>query len=508
MNAVIGSTLEAESRISVPIDSIPSLVCLLNPDANAICFNKRWSDFTGRSFSELCGTQWLETVHPNDRQGYVEALKQALQARAQFRFELRLHRADGEYRHVLNVGAPQSHDAHPDACVSVVVDIHHQKLAEEAFQFSEMRSRAVFGASIGHVAVVDCTGRIIAVNDGWLRFARQRGAPLRSVGAGVNYLEICREAAKLDSQDAAAALDGVASVLDGSLPEFHFEYSCAFGTGERWFEMIVHPLHRREGGAVITHLDISNRRTAELHAQSLSLELAHVGRVATLGELTASFAHELSQPLTAMLNNAQTVKELIAPNAGSFPMADDILSDLITDNLRAAKIVQQLRALLRKGQVRFRLLKLNKAIQDIVELLRDEAILKRVKVRLELDPNLPSIWGERIQLQQVVLNLTMNAFEAMRRSNAATRQLTIQTCSQDKDHVTILVQDTGRGIPTEELNRIFEPFVTTKSAGLGMGLTICRSIVEAHGGEISVCNNPEKGVTFRVVLPAFKAQQL
>src|SRR5262249_16613497 len=160
--------------------------------------------------------------------------------------------------------------------------------------------------------------------------------------------------------------------------------------GERWFEMIVHPLHRREGGAVITHLDISNRRTAELHAQSLSLELAHVGRVATLGELTASFAHELSQPLTAMLNNAQTGKELIAPKVGSFPMADDILSDLITDNLRAAKIVQQLRALLRKGQVRFRLLKLNKAIQDIVELLRDEAILKRVKVRLELDPNLPS----------------------------------------------------------------------------------------------------------------------
>src|SRR5215831_13309271 len=120
MNAVIGSTLETESRISIPIDSIPAMVCLLDSDANALSLNKRWSEFTGRSSSELSGTQWLETVHPNDRQGYFDALKQALQAREQFRFEVRLHRVDGEYRHVLNVGMSQSHDAHAETCVSVV----------------------------------------------------------------------------------------------------------------------------------------------------------------------------------------------------------------------------------------------------------------------------------------------------------------------------------------------------------------------------------------------------
>jgi len=147
-------------------------------------------------------------------------------------------------------------------------------------------------------------------------------------------------------------------------------------------------------------------------------------------------------------------------------------------------------------------LKLNNLIRDVSNLLRDEAVRKKVKVSFRLDSSQPRVRGERLQLQQVVLNLMLNAFEAMRRGRVNDRQLTIETSATNRAEVVLLISDTGPGIPAERMERIFEPFFTTKSDGLGMGLAICRSIIEVHGGWISVANNTEKGVSFRVVLPA------
>jgi C4-dicarboxylate-specific signal transduction histidine kinase len=366
----------------------------------------------------------------------------------------------------------------------------------------------VFGPSIGNVAVIDCAGRIIGLNDGWLQFARQHGGKLRDVGAGANYLEVCQRAMHLGNQEAASAHHGIIEVLGGSVPEFTLEYRCPTKTEELWFEMIVHPLRRQEGGAIITHLNITNRRRAEIQAQSLLHELAHVSRVAVLGELTASFAHELSQPLTAIQSNAQTAKRLMSENDQGRAEIENILGDILADNLRAGKILHQLRALLKKDRLRLKPLKLNNLIRDVADLLHDEAVLKKVNVTLHLNPALPRVEGERVQLQQVMLNLMMNAFEAMRHTNTKHRDLSIQTAALDRDHVVVLVQDTGPGIAAEQIERIFEPFFTTKPEGLGMGLAICRSIVEVHGGNISVANNPEKGVTFRVVLPAARKENL
>jgi two-component system, LuxR family, sensor kinase FixL len=153
-------------------------------------------------------------------------------------------------------------------------------------------------------------------------------------------------------------------------------------------------------------------------------------------------------------------------------------------------------------------LKLNGLIRDVSNLLHDEAQGKKVRVSLRLDPAQPRVCGERIQLQQVVLNLMMNAFEAMRKSRTNDRELTIETSAANRREVTVLVSDTGPGIPADRIGRVFEPFFTTKSDGLGMGLAICRSIVELHGGGISVANNAEKGVSFRVVLPALEKGKL
>jgi len=268
-----------------------------------------------------------------------------------------------------------------------------------------------------------------------------------------------------------------------------------------WFEMVAHPLFRQEGGAIVTHLNTTKRHRAELEAQKLLHELAHVSRVAVLGELTASVTHELSQPLMAIQTHAQAAKRVISDKGAASTDLEEIVSDILADNSRAEKILQQLRAFLKKDRVRLVPLKLNNLIRDVADLLHDEAVRKKVKVLLRLDSSQPRVRGERIQLQQVVLNLMLNAFEAMRRGRTNHRHLTIETAATNGAEVTLLVRDTGPGIPADRIGRVFEPFFTTKSDGLGMGLAICRSIVELHGGGISVANNAGKGVSFRVVLP-------
>jgi len=494
--------VETNDRFRRIIDSAPLLMCLLDADLKGVYFNHEWLTFTGRAQADLLGDQWLSDIHPQDRDRCIETCRKALDTFEKFDVECRLQRFDGEFRYVHNTGVPQFlEDGRLESYVTTTVDVSARKAAEDALRHSELRCRAVFGPSPGNVAVIDCAGRIIGLNDGWLRFARQQGGRLRSVGVGVNYLEVCQQAIKAGDHDAAAAHQGILDVLDGSSQEYSLEYRCPTRTEEMWFEMIVHPLLRHEGGAIVTHLNITNRRRAELQAQTLLHELAHVSRVAVLGELTASFAHELSQPLTAIQTHAHAAKRILAEKKHTHAEMEELLSDILADNLRAGKILQQLRALLKKDRVRLKSLKLNKLVRDVSDLLHDEAVLKKVKVTLHLDASLPRVLGERIQLQQIILNLMVNGFEAMRKKNIHKRELTLETSMMGNDQVAILVRDTGPGIPEGQIDRIFEPFFTTKTEGLGMGLAICRSMVELHGGKISVANNPEKGVTFRVVLP-------
>lgn len=502
MNAMVGCAPRVSERFRQTVDSVPMLVSISDAEKQGVYFNTHWRTFTGRSLCELLGDGWIEDVHPEDRRHCIEVFEQAFSVGEKFSLEYRLRRHDGEYHYVLDAGAPEFSD-HGALLgyVSTAIDVNSQKLIQTPFRQSEMSPDAVLDATIGNVAVVDCSGRIIGVNDGWLRFARQHGARLSMVGLGVNYLEICRRAVEFQN-DAASALRGIISVLDGSLPSFRLEYSCFGHCEDRWFEMFVHPLRRHEGGAIVTHLDITNRREAELQAQSLLQELTHVSRVAALGELTASLAHELGQPLTAILSNAQASRRLLKSSPPTKSKLENILSDIVEDSERAGKIIDRLRKMLKKGELRFGLLRINELIREVVELLDDEAISKRVKVALDLNPDVSSVSGDRIQLQQVILNLMVNSFEAMQNTNIPNRRLTITSRVSDKGRVVILTRDSGPGIPPDQLNHIFEPFYTTKPDGLGMGLAICRSIIQTHRGEISCENNLERGVTFRITLPA------
>lgn len=367
---------------------------------------------------------------------------------------------------------------------------------------------AALGACVGNVAVIDCSGKIIAVNHDWLNFAKEHGAHRSKVSIGANYLRVCQEAKAIGQPEAARALEGIIDVLEGVVPEFRLEYRCDTGPPESWFEMIVHPLCRPEGGAIITHLSIDSRHAAECRALALAQDLAQIHRLTVLSNLTNSFAHELAQPLTAIKVNAHVLEQILTKQKMESSTVNGALADIIADNLRAAKLIQQLRSMLKKGAGGFRPLCINSVIRSVASVLRGVARVKRVKVSLHLEPKLPLICGDRLQLQQVMLNLLTNAFEAMHRTRVERREVVVTTSLGADNRVLISVQDAGSGISVGELGSIFKPFFTTKRKGLGMGLAICRSLVEAHHGDISVDNNPGKGVTFRLTIPSTTASAL
>jgi signal transduction histidine kinase len=247
------------------------------------------------------------------------------------------------------------------------------------------------------------------------------------------------------------------------------------------------------------------RRQVDVEAQRLRQELAHIGRVSAMGELTASLAHELNQPLTAILNNAQVAQRFLTAEVLDVVEIGEILKDIVSDNKRAADVIRRLRLLLKKGDLEYVSLDLNEVVTEVARLVMSDAAIRNVSMRLDAASGLPRVSGDRVQLQQVVLNLVLNGLDAMREPGAHEGQLVIRTFSDDAGLVGVAVQDAGPGIAEKDADQIFNALYTTKSEGIGMGLAIARTIVDAHGGRLTAGNNPDSGATFRFTLPVEKA---
>jgi signal transduction histidine kinase len=243
-----------------------------------------------------------------------------------------------------------------------------------------------------------------------------------------------------------------------------------------------------------------SRKQSELEALRLRQDLTHIGRVSALGELTASLAHELSQPLTAILSNAQAAQRLMDADVVELEKVREILCDIVADDKRAAAVISGLRALIKKGETEFVPLDLNEVVGAVAWLMRSDTIMRNVSMSLDLASDLPKACGDRVQLQQVVLNLVLNGLEAMREPHAGPRTLVIRT-ARDGAALRVTVEDSGPGIAEKDLGHIFEPLYTTKTEGLGMGLAIVRTIVNAHGGAVGAENNPAGGASLRFTLP-------
>ena len=374
-----------------------------------------------------------------------------------------------------------------------------RKRSEDALRASEAMNSAILTSLTTGVVVVDRRGRIITVNERWRRMLGEN-APACATEVGEDFLEYFRSRSRFGEAWANEVSAGIEAVARGINGNFRLEYGSSSRSGESTYLCRAMPLDRHEGGAVVTHLDMSEQRRAEHEAQLARAELAHVSRVSTMGALAASIAHQLNQPLTGILANAQAVSRVLAAPAPELAEARAALDDIIDDNRRASEVIVRMRELLRKGSATITEFDLSMLVGDVTRLLSSDAIIRGVSLVLDCDDAAAVVRGDRIQLQQVILNLIVNALESFPSESASDRRVVVRCKRATAGTVEVSVIDNGAGFDGIE-DRAFEAFYTTKQNGMGLGLSIAKSIISAHSGGIRANSNAEGGATVSFTLP-------
>ncbi|HEY4212549.1 MAG TPA: ATP-binding protein [Steroidobacteraceae bacterium] len=280
----------------------------------------------------------------------------------------------------------------------------------------------------------------------------------------------------------------------------------------RWLGLVV----AMRGGSgnhdkpriAIAALDVTERKHAEIELQRQRQQLAHLGRVSMLGELSGSLAHELNQPLTSILSNAEAGQHFLDERSRDLGEVRDILQDIISDDRRAGEVIRRLRALLTRGETQFQCVEVRQLVSDVLTLEHGELVARNVQVRARIPDSLPPVRADRVEVQQVLLNLFLNACDAMAGNEPESRLIEVQATHGAGDtHVHLSVADRGRGISPESLERVFDPFFTTKREGLGVGLAISRTIIAAHAGRMWATSIPDRGAAFHFTLPVFQEER-
>ncbi|HSC70097.1 MAG TPA: PAS domain S-box protein [Candidatus Methylomirabilis sp.] len=480
---------ESEQRFRKMTDAAHMMVWMSGPDKGCIYFNRSWLNFTGRRMEQEVGDGWTEGVHPEDLDRIARAYSRSFDARAPFDLEYRLRHFDGEYRWIIDVGTPlYEDDGRFCGYLGSCLDITERKRAEGERQLLA----AVVESSHDAIFSLGPNLEITSWNPGAERLfgytaAEVKGQPVWFLVPRESREGTTRVLERVKGGEAIARED-VGCRKDGTRIEVSISSA---------------PIRNATGaivGVATTIRDVTDRRRAEGEADRLRRELAHMSRVTMMGELTASLAHELNQPLTAIVSNASAGERFLAAPVPPLGEVAEILADVAADAQRAGEVIRRLRSLLKNDTTRFLPLDLNEVIREVVALTQTDALIRHHPIELVLAPALPLVRGDRVQLQQVLLNLVLNGMEAMEAQPPAARRLRIQTLRAGPA-VRVAVQDRGPGLPPDKLETVFDAFFTTKAQGMGMGLAISRSILEAHGGRIWAENNPEQGATFWFSLP-------
>jgi C4-dicarboxylate-specific signal transduction histidine kinase len=305
-------------------------------------------------------------------------------------------------------------------------------------------------------------------------------------------------------EDLPHMLENFKRAIASEIP-YHFEQRLRRFDGEyRWFETRGGAVRDDTGSIVRWYVlltDIEDRIRALARLAQAQLELAHANRVATMGQLTASITHEVNQPITAAVTYALAARRFLSVKPPNLHEVDDVLSLIVKEGNRAGEVVGRVRALIKKAPARKDAVEINDAILEVIVLTRTEAANHSVSVRTQLAEGLPRVQGDRVLLQQVLLNLIINAIEAMRDVGEQERELLISS-RNEPDGVSVEVRDSGPGFAPATLDRVFEAFYSTKPSGMGLGLSICRSIIEAHNGRLWASANLPRGASFQFALPA------
>jgi PAS domain S-box-containing protein len=485
---------EAEVRIRRIINTVPALLWSARPDGWIDFISQRLVDYTGMAMETGLGWGWQAAYHPDDLEQVLSKWQAALAEGKPFEAETRIRRFDGEYRWSLGRASPLL-----DRCGHILgwygshVDIHDRKLAEEKIR----EQASLLNLTHDSIFMRDMQNVITYWNRGAEEFY---GWTAEQVVGKITAFKLLQTVfpKPLDEIETELLRTGR---WEGELLQ-----TKADGTrvvvASRWS---LQRDERQQPLAVLElNNDITERKGAEEALRQAQADLAHVSRLTTMGELAASVAHEVNQPLSGVVVNANACLRWLAGDSPNLEEARDAVRRIVRDGKRAGDVIARIRALATKTATAKERLDMNEAIREVMALAQDVLRKNSVAVRTEFAPDLLPVLGDRVQLQQVVLNLVMNGIEAMSSVEERPRQLIVRTQNDDADQVRVTVQDSGMGLDPESMERIFAAFYTTKRGGMGMGLSISRSIIENHGGRLWAVANDGPGMSVQFTIPKYQ----
>jgi len=493
----------AEQRYRALVRATSSLVWTTPADGQSVDMPE-WRTYTGQSVEQVKGRGWLDALHADDRESTAAAWQKAVDTRSLYESEYRIRRADGVYvwHQARGVAIIESNGTVRE-WVGICLDVDVRKRAEEqqieaekALRGlneileqrveTEARERArIWNVSQDMLVVVDAGGKFLSLNPAWTSTLGWSEADL--VGKTSEWL--------LHPDDRKKALERSA---EGNRA-LHFENRLRHKDGSfRWLSWTAVTDH---GRIYAVARDVTAFKAAEEELRSSRQELARVGRQLAMGAITASIAHEVNQPLAAIVSSGNAGLRWLS---NAIPNMDEVtaaLERIVSDGHRASQVIETVRAMFKKDTCEKTLLDINEVVQEVFALLRAELQKNDIAVIYRFAEEIPRVSADRVQLQQVILNLVMNAIDATSLIVDRPRILRASSERDDPAGVIITLEDSGTGIDPKNIDRIFQPFFTTKSRGMGMGLSICRSIIEAHGGRLSASPALPYGTAFRVILP-------
>ena len=482
------------------IKTVPAILWAARPDGSNEFVNRGWAEYTGLSAGDTEGWGWQAAIHPEDLERHIDKWRASLASGEPFENEARFRRAaDGEYRWFLMRGVPlRDEQANILKWCGILTDIEDRKRIEQALKQSEAYlAEAQALSHTGSFGWDVTTREALHLSEEWYRIY---GLDPRS--GALDWQELLQRVHPEDRSKWQTAVDRAIEQKAGYL----VEYRVVIPNGiVKHLQVVAHPVFSISGDLVQftgSVTDVTDRKHAEEERErlrQLEADLARMNRVTTMGELTASLAHEVNQPITAAVTNANSCLRWLGHKPPNVEEAREAATRVVKDGTRAAEIIRRIRSLFKKSAPHRELVDINEIINEMVALLRSEAMRYTISIRTALGPDLPQVLVDRVQLQQVLMNLLLNGIEAMKGLDGS-RELMLTSERRDPEYVQVCVSDMGVGLPPEG-DHIFDAFFTTKPEGTGMGLAISRSIVESHGGRLWATTKPGFGAVFHLTLP-------
>ncbi|MEH2471788.1 PAS domain S-box-containing protein [Nitrobacteraceae bacterium AZCC 2161] len=529
---------EARRELRQMIDTIPIPVASYSADARRDFVNAAWKQYTGLSDEAALGTEWAVVAHPDHIAIGEKMWRDAVATGEPWHTEERVRRADGQYRwFAIDRVAARDENGKIIKWYGTAYDIEDRKRAEERLRVQHTVAQILAEAATIEEAtprILWAMGECLGWDVGALWRVDREAEALRCVElwhkASIEVPEFERVSREFTFVPGLGLPGRVWSSLEPEyvpdvVPDENFPRGpiaereglhAAFGFpillgGEVLGVIEFFSREIRQPDQELLNMlatigsqigQFIERKRAEQAFRKAQLELAHANRVAMMGQLTTTIAHEVNQPITAVITYALAARRWLSAEPPNFREVDEALSLIVKEGNRAGEVVGRIRALVKKVPARKDAVEINDAILEVIALSRTEAVNNSVSVRTQLAEGLPRVQGDRVQLQQVMLNLIVNAIQSMSNVEDGNCELHISTVSIEREGVRVAVRDTGHGLRPESLPRLFEPFYTTKPDGMGMGLSICRSIIEAHRGQLWAIPCEPRGALFQFTIPA------